>query len=170
MNGILRRFKNFGMLELLVVLSALYIAFMLGWTVINRSGSEEKAQIVRENHKKIVELINSEINECDRGDESSKTVWGDPCKSEWIANNIIKYVEESLNLTNPYSEDSPVIKSDPDPRLQAEGQAGQSTEMGVIFIMEKNFQPEPGSEWIVGTCFKSPCVAAGNNELISIYR
>jgi sensor domain CHASE-containing protein len=92
MNGILRRFKNFGMLELLVVLSALYIAFMLGWTVINRSGSEEKAQIVRENHKKIVELINSEINECDRRSENSKTVWGDPCKSEWIANNIIKYV------------------------------------------------------------------------------
>ena len=170
MNGILRRFKNFGMLELLVVLSALYIAFMLGWTVINRSGNEEKAQIVRENHKKIVELINSEINECDRRSENSKTVWGDPCKSEWIANNIIKYVAKSLNLTNPYSEDSPVIKSDPDPRLQAEGQAGQSTEMGVIFIMEKNFQPEPGSKWIVGTCFKSPCVAAGNNELISIYR
>ena len=118
MNGVLAKFKNFGMLELLVVLSALYITFMLGWTVINRSGNEEKAQTVRENHKKIVELINSEINECDRGDESSKTVWGDPCKSEWIANNIIKYVEESLNLTNPYSEDSPVIKSDPNPRLQ----------------------------------------------------
>ena len=57
MNGVLAKFKNFGMLELLVVLSALYITFMLGWTVINRSGNEEKAQIVRENHIKIVELI-----------------------------------------------------------------------------------------------------------------
>ena len=40
----------------------------------NRSGSKEKAQIVHENHKKIVELINSEINECDKGDENSNTV------------------------------------------------------------------------------------------------
>jgi hypothetical protein len=40
----------------------------------NKSGSKEKAQIVRENHKKIVELINSEINECDKGDENSNTV------------------------------------------------------------------------------------------------
>ena len=105
----------------------------------NRSGSKEKAQIVRENHKKIVELINSEINECDKGDENSNTVWGDPCKSEWVANNIIKYVTESLNLTNPYSEDSPAIKSNPGPRIQAESQAGQSTEMGVIFVMENIF-------------------------------
>jgi len=100
MNGVLAKFKNFGMLELLVILSALYIILMLGWTATSRSGSEEKAQIVRDNHKKIVELINSEINECDRGDENSNTVWGDPCKSEWIASNIIKYVAKSLNLTN----------------------------------------------------------------------
>jgi len=63
-----------------------------------------------------------------------------------------------------------LIENTVDPRLQAEGQAGQSTEMGVIFITSANFMPEPGSEWMVGTCFKSPCVAAGNNELISIYR
>ena len=45
-----------------------------------------------------------------------------------------------------------------------------AVEMGVIFVMSSNFLPDPGSEWIVGTCFKSPCVAAGNNELTSIYR
>ena len=60
--------------ELLLILSAVYVIFMLGWTVTSRSGSEEKAQIVRTNHKKIVELINSEINECDKGDENSNTV------------------------------------------------------------------------------------------------
>jgi len=27
-----------------------------------------------------------------------------------------------------------------------------------------------GSEWIAGTCFKSPCVVVGNNELTSVYR
>ena len=95
---------------------------------------------------------------------------GDPCKSEWVADNVIKYVLENLKLTNPYSANSLAIKSTVDPKLQVEGQAGQSTEMGVIFVTSANFMPEPGSEWMVGTCFKSPCVAAGNNELISIYR
>jgi len=95
---------------------------------------------------------------------------GDPCKSEWVADNVIKYVLENLKLTNPYSANSLAIKSTVDPRLQAEGQAGQSTEMGVIFVTSADFMSEPGSEWMVGTCFKSPCVAAGNNELTSIYR
>ena len=55
-------------------------------------------------------------------------------------------------------------------RIKAEGKAGQSVEMGVIFVMSSNFLSEPGSEWVVGTCFKSPCVAAGNNELTSLFR
>jgi len=42
--------------------------------------------------------------------------------------------------------------------------------MGVIFVTSANFMSEPESEWMVGTCFKSACVAAGNNELTSIYR
>ena len=42
--------------------------------------------------------------------------------------------------------------------------------MGIIFISSNDFHAEPGSEWIIGTCVKSPCVAAGNNELTSIYR
>ena len=37
-------------------------------------------------------------------------------------------------------------------------------------IVLAKFMSEPGSEWMVGTCFKSPCVAVGNNELTSIYR
>ena len=170
MNGILKKFKNFGMLEFLVIASAAYIIIMLVWTLSSRSGLEEKIETVRKNHIQIVELINSEINKCDRADENSNTVWGDPCKSEWVADNVIKYVLENLKLTNPYSANSLAIKSTVDPKLQAEGQAGQSTEMGVIFITSANFMPEPGSEWMVGTCFKSPCVAAGNNELTSIYR
>ena len=80
-----------------------------------------------------------------------------------------KNIKNNLEIKNPYSKDD-IIKTDPDPRLKAEGKAGQTVEMGVIFLMSQNFSPEPGSEWIVGTCFKSPCVAAGNNELTSIYR
>ena len=145
MNRILIRFKNFGMLEFLLIASVAYIIFMLLWTLSSRSWLEEKIEVVCKHHTQIVELINSEINKCDRADEN-------------------------LKLKNPYSTNSLAIKSTVDPRLQAEGQAGQSTEMGVIFVTSANFMSEPGSEWMVGTCFKSPCVAAGNNELTSIYR
>ena len=70
MNRVLAKFKNFGMLELLVIASAAYIIFMLLWTLSSRSGFKEKIEIVRKNHIQIVELINSEINKCDRADEN----------------------------------------------------------------------------------------------------
>ena len=127
-------FKNFGLLEALVLLSVVYVVGMLIWTASTRPAVEAKANLVKENHQKVVSYINN-----------------------------------NLKIDNPFSDDSKV-KTDPDPRIKAEGKAGQSVEMGVIFVMSSNFQPEAGSEWIVGTCFKSPCVAAGNNELTSIYR
>ncbi len=162
-------FKNFGLLELLVTLSAVYVIGMLLWTLSTRPAVEARATQVTENHKKVVDLINTEVNKCSSANEGSLTVWGDPCNEEWIADNIIKYIQKNLDIKNPYSDDT-IIKTDPDPRLKAEGKAGQSVEMGVIFLMSQNFEAEPGSEWIIGTCFKSPCVAAGNNELTSIYR
>ena len=131
--------------------------------------SIEKKQI-DECHKQIVDFINTEINECDQGDESSKTKWGDSCKGEWVSEKIIQYINSNMRITHPYSSNKEIIKQAQDPRLQAEGKAGQSTEMGVIFLSSKNFSSEPGSEWVIGTCVKSPCVAAGNNELTSVYR
>ena len=62
------------------------------------------------------------------------------------------------------------MQTSADPRIQAEGKAGQSTDKGVIFVSLNDFTSEAGSEWIIGTCVKSPCVAAGNNELVSAYR
>ena len=162
-------FKNFGILEALVILSSFYVVGMLLWTASTRPAVEAKANQVTENHKKIVDLINNEVNKCGNADEGSVTVWGDPCNGEWISNKVVDYINNNLKIKNPFSEDSKV-KTDPDPRIKAEGKAGQTVEMGVIFVMSSNFLPEPGSEWIVGTCFKSPCVAAGNNELTSIYR
>tara|TARA_B100001123_G_C14996669_1_gene901850 strand:- start:349 stop:846 length:498 start_codon:yes stop_codon:yes gene_type:complete len=160
--------KNFGLLEALVILSIIYIVGMLLWTSSTRPAVEAKANLVKENHKQVVDFINNEVNQC--GNEEDKiTVWGDPCNGEWIADKVVKYINKNLEIKNPFSEDAKV-KTDPDPRIKAEGKAGQSTEMGVIFVMSSNFLPDPGSEWIVGTCFKSPCVAAGNNELTSIYR
>ena len=157
------------MLEVLVLFSAMYVVGMLIWTAATRPAVEAKANEVIENHKLIVDLINSEINKCDSGNEDQTTIWGDPCKEEWIADNILNYINQNLKIVNPYSDEISV-KTDPDPRLKAEGKAGQTVEMGVIFLMSKDFDPEPGSEWLVGTCFKSPCVAAGNNELTSLYR
>ena len=162
-------FKNFGLLETLVTLSVIYVIGMLIWTASTRPAVEAKANLVKENHQKVVDFINGEINNCGNNDENKKTIWGDACNEEWISSKIVNYINNNLNIENPFSTDSKV-KTDPDPRIKAEGKAGQSVEMGVIFVMSSNFLSEPGSEWVVGTCFKSPCVAAGNNELTSLYR
>ena len=170
MRDFLNKFKNFGLLELLVIFSAVYVVLMLLWTASTRSAVEEKANTVKLNHKQIVDFINGEINQCDQGDENSKTKWGDPCKGEWLSEKVIQHINDNMKIDNPYSSSKEIIKQAQDPRLQAEGKAGQSTEMGVIFLSSKNFSSEPGSEWVIGTCVKSPCVAAGNNELTSVYR
>ena len=161
--------KKFGLLEFLVMISLIFVVGMLIWTVSTRPAVEAKANLVKENHNKVVNFINKEINECGNSDESKMTIWGDPCNGEWMAEKVVSYINNNLKIENPFSDESKV-KIDPDPRIKAEGKAGQSVEMGVIFVMSANFLPDPGSEWIVGTCFKSPCVAAGNNELTSIYR
>ena len=142
---------------------------MLIWTASTRPAVEARANLVKENHQKVVDFINEEINKCGNNDEDKTTIWGDPCNGEWIASKVVGYINNNLGIKNPFSDENK-IKTDPDPRIKAEGKAGQSVEMGVIFLMSSNFLAEPGSEWIVGTCFKSPCVAAGNNELTSLYR
>ena len=162
-------FKNFGFLEILVSLSAILVIGMLVWTISTRPAVEARANLVKENHNKVVDLINDEINNCGNNEEGKSTVWGDPCNGEWIAEKVVSYINKNLNIENPFSKDT-TVRTDPDPRIKAEGKAGQAVEMGVIFVMSSNFLPDPGSEWIIGTCFKSPCVAAGNNELTSVYR
>ncbi len=163
-------FRKFGLLEVLVFFSALYVVSTLLWTASTRSAVEEKANLIKSNHKTIVDFINDQINKCDKGNEHSKTIWGDLCNDTWSSQKIIKYININLYLKNPYSKSSSIVMSAQDPRLQAEGKAGQSTEMGIIFLSSKDFDSDPGSEWVIGTCVKSPCVAAGNNELTSIYR
>ena len=162
--------RRFGFLELIVFFSALYVLSTLIWTVSTRSAVEEKANIIKDNHKTIVDFVNSQINACDGRDDSTRTLWGELCNDSWTSKKIINYINSNLNLKNPYSKDSLIAKSVQDPRIQAEGKAGQSTEMGIIFISSNDFDSAPGSEWIIGTCVKSPCVAAGNNELTSVYR
>ena len=169
MINIRKKFKNFGPLEALVFVSVFYVAIMLVWTALTRDGVLEKANDIKSNHKNVVELLNNEINECSQNNQM-KTSWGEDCNSTWTSSIIIEYILKNVKLKNPYSLNKPLIILSSDPRIDAEGKAGQSTNKGVIFVSSNNFNVEAGSEWIVGTCIKSPCVAAGNNELVSVYR
>ena len=163
-------FKKIGLLEILVSFSAIYVISTLIWTASTRSSVEEKANLIKLNHKQVVEFVNNQINICDKNDNKLKTIWGDLCSDTWSSEKIINYINNNIKFRNSNSNSSKFVKSAQDPRLQAEGKAGQSTEIGVIFVSSSNFESEPGSEWIIGTCVKSPCVAAGNNELTSVYR
>ena len=164
-----RKLKNFGPLEFLVISSLVYVIIMLIWTASTRSAVAQKANDIKFNHKTVVEFINNEVNECS-SNENGKTAWGENCNSTWTSSNIVKYILDNFKLNNPYKIEKPLIQTTQDPRIQAEGKAGQSTDKGIIFVSENNFESEAGSEWIIGTCVKSPCVAAGNNELVSAYR
>jgi len=169
MINIKRKLKNFGPLEFLVLSSLIYVVIMLIWTASTRSSVLQKANDIKYNHKTIVEFINNEVNKCS-SNANSLTSWGENCNSTWNSSNIVKYILNNFKLNNPYNIDKPLIQTSQDPRIQAEGKAGQSTDKGIIFVSENNFDSEAGSEWIIGTCIKSPCVAAGNNELVSAYR
>lgn len=164
-----RKLKNFGALELLVISSIIYVTSMLLWTASTRSAVLEKSNLIKENHKNVVDFMNDQINKCS-SDENSLTAWGEKCLANWSSDQIVVYLINNVNLKNPYELKNALIQTSSDPRIQAEGKAGQSTDKGIIFVSSGDFSSEVGSEWIIGTCIKSPCVAAGNNELISIYR
>ncbi len=142
---------------------------MLLWTASTRSEVLQKASDIKSNHKLVVDFINNEVNLCTLNIGGS-TSWGEKCNSVWTSEKIVNYVLSNIKLKNPYSTNKPLIQSSQDPRIQAEGKAGQSTDKGIIFVSSNDFESEAGSEWVVGTCIKSPCVAAGNNELVSLYR
>ena len=169
MIDIKRKIKNFGPLEFLVISSLAYVIIMLIWTGSTRSAVVQKANDIKSNHKLVVEFINNQVDECSSNSEGL-TLWGENCSSAWSSSKIVNHIINNINLNNPYKIDKPLIQTSQDPRIQAEGKAGQSTDKGIIFVSENNFEPEAGSEWIIGTCIKSPCVAAGNNELVSAYR
>ena len=169
MIDIRRKLKNFGPLEFLVLSSLFYVVAMLIWTASTRASVLQKANDIKSNHKMIVEFINDEINKCS-SNEDNFTSWGENCNSLWNSEKIVKYILDNFKLNNPYSIEKPLIQTSQDPRIQAEGKAGQSTDKGIIFVSAINFESEAGSEWVIGTCIKSPCVAAGNNELVSVYR
>ncbi|KPU82368.1 hypothetical protein JI56_02380 [SAR11 cluster bacterium PRT-SC02] len=169
MINVTRKFKNFGPLEILVLSSITYVVVMLIWTASTRSEVLQKANDIKYNHKSVINFINDQVNICS-SNEKALTSWGEKCNAVWTSDKIVSYVLSNIELKNPYSIEKPLIQTSQDPRIQAEGKAGQSTDKGIIFVSSNNFESEAGSEWVVGTCVKSPCVAAGNNELVSLYR
>ena len=169
MINIRKKLKNFGPLETLVISSFLYVLIMLIWTATTRSDVIKKATDIKNNHKIVVEFINNEVNKCSSNTEGI-TAWGEDCISVWTSSKIVEHILNNFNLNNPYKIQKPLVQISQDPRIQAEGKAGQSTDKGIIFVSSNNFESEPGAEWVIGTCVKSPCVAAGNNELVSAYR
>ena len=46
------KLKNFGLLEFLIIISAVYVVGMLIWTASTRPEVEARANLVKENHKK----------------------------------------------------------------------------------------------------------------------
>ena len=169
MINIKRKLKNFGPLEILVISSFFYVFIMLLWTASTRSEVVKKASDIKSNHKIVVEFINEEVNKCN-SNINDITLWGENCSSSWTSSKIVNYILDNFKLNNPYNIQKPLVQISQDPRIQAEGKAGQSTDKGIIFVSSSNFESEAGAEWIIGTCVKSPCVAAGNNELVSAYR
>ena len=109
-------FKNFGLLEILIIASFLYVVGMLMWTASTRPAVEARANLVKENHQKVVDFINEEINKCGNNDEDKTTIWGDPCNGEWIASKVVGYINNNLGIKNPFSDENKV-KTDPDPRI-----------------------------------------------------
>ena len=126
--------KNFGPLEFLVISSLAYVIIMLIWTAQQRSAVVQKANDIKFNHKTVVEFINNEVNECS-SNENGKTAWGENCNSAWNSSNIVKYIINNFKLNNPYKIENPLIQTSQDPRIQAEGKAGQSTDKGNYFCI-----------------------------------
>ena len=138
MIDIKRKLKNFGPLEFLVLSSLFYVSTMLIWTATTRSEVAQKASDIKSNHKMVIEFVNNEINECSNN-KDNKTSWGENCNTSWSSTKIVNYILDNFELNNPYNIEKPLIQVSQDPRIQAEGKAGQSTDKGIIFVSLNDF-------------------------------
>ncbi len=73
--------KNFGLLEVIVIMSLIYVVGMLIWTASTRPAVEAKANLVKENHKKVVDFIIGDIYNCENYSVGF-TIWGVECSVE----------------------------------------------------------------------------------------
>ena len=124
-----KKFKSFGPLEILVIASVIYVLVMLIWTATTRNAVLEKVNDIKSNHKNVVELLNNEINKCSQNSQQ-QTSWGEGCDSKWTSSIMIDHILKNIKLKNPYKLNKKLIQSSSDPRIDAEGKAGQSTNKG----------------------------------------
>ena len=89
------KFKKFWILETLVLLSLIYVVGMLLWTASTRPAVQAKANLVKENHQKVVDFINNEVNKCGNAEDGINK-WGDLCNEEWIADKVVNYINNNL--------------------------------------------------------------------------
>ena len=150
-----RKLKNFGPLEFLVISSIIYVVTMLIWTASTRTEVVEKSNQIKSNHKTVVDFMNDQVNKCS-SDENSLTAWGEKCLEDWSSDKITLYLIKNIKLKNPYKIKSALIQSSSDPRIQAEGKLAVYRHRDNI-CSSNDFLSDPGSEWIIGTCIKSPC-------------
>ena len=54
--------KNFGFLEVLVSISAFFVVGMLIWTASTRPAVEARANLVKDNHNKVVNLSTKQLS------------------------------------------------------------------------------------------------------------
>ena len=122
-----RKLKNFGPLEFLVISSIIYVVTMLIWTASTRTAIVEKSNQIKSNHKIVVDFMNDQVNKCS-SDINLFTAWGEKCSENWSSDKITLHLIKNIELKNPYKIKRALIQSSSDPRIQAEGKAGQSTD------------------------------------------
>ena len=85
-----------------------------------------------------------------------------------------KELEEYLNFSrvrNAFLEDKQKgVQKLVSGRAVLSRMEGEFSRLSQIYGNDIIFLGTDGAEWVIGTCVKSPCVAAGNNELVSAYR
>ena len=105
MSNLKKVYKNFGLLELLVSFSLIYVISMLIWTATTRDSVEAKANEIKFNHKQVVEFMNERYDPFDL----KLTGW-----SESIHENLDEYKDIFAELHEKYKTKT---KTPPEIRL-----------------------------------------------------
>ena len=124
---ILKFKKGFSLVELLVVIAIIGILAAVGITAYQgyTTGAKEKATAAQ--HAQVVALLNAEFAKCAGG--SGTDLFGVACSDDRTHGTIVTYFDETLDMNNPYSADTPaVVEND----KIADGDGGEIGEIAVF--------------------------------------
>ena len=91
--------KKIGLLEIIVILSLAYVIGMLLWTLSTRPAVEARADLVNENHKKVVDFINNDFYNSYTVYPEENMVVSERSQGrgiEFVSINIIPYKSKAL--------------------------------------------------------------------------